>query len=127
MAGPMAQREIERRQLAGRRCLDCRRSSHASLALVRAGQAGLPALEGTDRQVEWAMRLRDAARAAYVAEGARLAASATVPEAADCARDAVALVLGERSAAWWIEARGTDPRTELARRVMALARERGLA
>lgn len=127
LLGPMRRREIERQQLEARRCSGCRRSSHASLAAARAAEAGLPALVGTDKQVDWAIRIRDGLRKRIIARAVELeAARAATPAVHEALVDALSSVLGETDGGWWIEHRSDDVAAVLDARLIECARARGL-
>lgn len=96
---------------ASQDCPDCRRAAleakRAQATVQATEQAtadGLPTLTGTDRQVEWAVTIRQSIIADTDALGARVA---THPEApmAQVWDEYRAWLVGQVIAAWWIERR----------------------
>lgn len=110
-------RRWEQAELASALCPDCQtqrdaeRKAAADAAAAAAEAAGLPALEGTPRQVAWALKVRDeqVARVRSVLEETRRAvAGATEPWAQDWLREMEAYadeLCRETRAGWWLDHR----------------------
>lgn len=60
--------EYERHRLEGRKCFECYKREQLSLAQAESIIADLPNLSGTERQVSWAMSLREKLRKALSEE-----------------------------------------------------------
>lgn len=58
--GKIADRERKAKWLATQDCRDCQRERERKEAAEKAKEHGLPALEGTEKQVAWALVIRDA-------------------------------------------------------------------
>lgn len=113
--GPHKDRPRRAEWLGNRKCEECRSKDHqeereaenASAAEANAA-AGLPALEGSERQVAWAESIRRPICEELKKTEAKIAAPEGLsPEAAEEWGDAVVLIVdeirGRTSAKWWID------------------------
>lgn len=128
--GPYNSRQQRISELERRLCRDCweakRDEAHAkenAAAAAKAAEAGLPALEGTPKQIAWAESIR--VKAIADAEAA-IAATATTAERKAQVAPLLAQLKGENSAAWWIDNRKrTGVQLLMALGRIARERERG--
>lgn len=111
--GPYNSRQQRISELESRLCPDCweakRKEAHAkenTAAAAKAAEAGLPALEGTPKQVAWAESIRVKA-IAQVEE--LIAATATTPERQAQVAPLLARLKAQTKAAWWIDNRTLQP------------------
>lgn len=127
--GPIAGRERQAARLAERKCSECykaereaEREAETAKAVEQAQAAGLPALQGSDKQVAWAESIRATmieTATAYVAKVAG-ATPANEQQAAQhaaglaAAKATVEAMMTETSAKWWIDRRGSDPAKDAA-------------
>lgn len=106
MYGAEAERKNKLAWLAGQPCNHCRQSAASAVA----ENNNLPALSGSDKQVAWAMTIRQAATELMASD---LAANGfAAPE------DVAAAVAGLPAAAsWWIDNRGINKGGEWGRKI----------
>ena len=106
MYGAEAERKSKLAWLAGQPCANCRQSA----ASAAAENSNLPALSGSDKQVAWAVTIRQAAIDLMVSD---LGANGFA-----CPEDVAAAVAGLPAAAsWWIDNRGINKGGERGRKI----------
>lgn len=124
LTGPLRDRDRQEQRLAEEPCTDCRnaqwreeRERENAVAMAAAEAEGLPALEGTEKQVGWAESIRrsaldhlDSLRTEWE-QGveAMVQQGRLEPAALDAVREAVAgfrsELLRQTRASWWIDQR----------------------
>lgn len=107
--GPYAERQRRREYEARRLCRACwarRREEVGAAAADSNAAAGLPPLEGTERQIAWAEQIRAGIIARDLAGVRTALARIADPEQRQLAERWLAAVLGQREAGWWIDRRG---------------------
>lgn len=118
--GKSADRERRANWLAAQPCTTCKRT--AELAEAQAASTDLPALVGSDKQIAWATTIRHAGLASIEAtlrEFERQATgipAETIEQQRALFRAYRETLVGQTSAAWWI-----DHRDESGRRLLAVA------
>lgn len=108
LCGPTKDRARKESWLESQPCRECERKAINEASAARAEAAGLPALEGSEKQVAWATTIRDKA----LPEMAKLKLKGH-PKLSDAAQaevaDAIILITTEierqTDASWWIEHR----------------------
>ncbi len=115
-------KESERRnRIDWLRTTDCRACSEAAeAAKVLRANAGLPALEGSEKQVAWAIKLRAKLIIVIDREEEHLLANANTDEIRGVVREKAARMRGMTTAKYWIDREtGGDMAGRLARNVVA--------
>lgn len=112
LVGQESDRKRKLEWLKGQPCAACEN------AAAKASSSDLPQLEGSEKQVSWAMSIRAEFKAAF----SELVASIEEkqPQRADEAKAAVASIMAESSAKFWIDNRGAVTRDLFAQRAKAL-------
>lgn len=129
--GKESERPARARRMADEPCRECRRERERERAAEQAAALGLPGLEGSERQVAWALVIRmeaygtlrdlaDISTAERIAEE-RGATDEQLAEIARWGRAAVSVVAARTDAAWWIEHR-TGAALDLLHELRALMR-----
>lgn len=109
--GPGAERTRKAAWLATQPCLTCSRQTATVTATTAAVAAGLPALTGSEKQVEWAARIRVALLAEIKQVRASLDARAAkhpgpaADEVLAVADKAIAALESKSEARFWIDSR----------------------
>jgi len=107
MYGPQTRREEEVLRLGERLCPECfaaERAEAAGRAALTNGDAGLPALAGTPKQVAWAECIR--AELVQVVRACLNSAPARADvDSGACLGKLCEAVIRETEAAWWIDSR----------------------
>ncbi len=105
LIGPYVQREKRLEFLRSRACTECYRAEQ--LAAATAASADLPALVGSEKQVNWAMSIRAKALEAIDAAFARAGEPTTEAERAnrETAQGILAALRAQTHASWWIDNR----------------------
>jgi hypothetical protein len=107
--GKHIERERKQAWLAGTDCSECYAAAQQQAAAAAKQQAdcqGLPQLQGSDKQIAWALTIRES-KLQEIADMRALvqANAATGPEIAERALQILDSIERQRSAAWWIENR----------------------
>jgi len=109
--GPVAQRAQKVEWMGRRPCPDCERAAEEAEAKADAEQRGLPALQGTEKQVAWAnvLRYRTLQNLERWWQERTSGAKAVGLEAREQFEAAVKAVAAHDDATWWIDRRDWSP------------------
>ena len=123
IAGPYAGRERQAEYEASKSCRECyqseqqaKREQAATAAAAANASNGLPALQGSDKQIAWAEQIRSAIIPQVEALRTQFA-SAPDEQARQKAEDALNAVIAEGSAGWWIEHRESSAKQLLVAKI----------
>lgn len=124
LTGPGDQRSRTEEWLRTTCCLSCRREEDARRAQATAEEVGLPLLQGSPKQTEWALRIRqrlltevEAYRAEWetllLTRGRGTATESQVEAHRQALKAALQTLEQTTTAAWWIDRRDATARTIL--------------
>lgn len=120
--GSIEERDRKREQMALGPCSKCYHLNQTELARIEAQNLGLPELEGSEKQVAWALQLRRQAIAILLPIRKQVVdLKDHNPQFAAKALEAIDKLFNHNRASWWINNRGmTFGRSWLAEQVKAM-------